>query len=100
MLIRIVKMTFETTKVDTFLSNFKQSKSKIRAFEGCEYLELLRDTKAENTFYTLSHWKGEENLENYRKSTVFKEVWAKTKILFAEKPLAFSLKSKEVVSLF
>lgn len=100
MLIRIVKMTFTEDKVEDFLNNFEQSKNKIRAFEGCEYLELLRDIKSDNIFYTLSHWKAEENLEKYRNSALFKEVWAKTKILFVEKPQAFSLKSKEVVSLF
>ena len=91
MLIRIVRMTFQEDKVQTFLDNFEQIKHKIRGFEGCEYLELWRDAHDPNVYVTHSHWQSEEHLETYRHSALFKEVWAYTKPLFSAKTVAFSV---------
>lgn len=97
MLIRIVRMCFQEEKVEEFLKIFEESKHLIRAFEGCTYLELWQDVHLPNVFCTHSHWKEERFLEKYRQSELFKSTWAKTKVLFAEKPQAFSLYSKQVV---
>ncbi|MDT0678739.1 putative quinol monooxygenase [Autumnicola musiva] len=91
MLIRIVKMGFAPENIDTFLNNFEENKLKIRGFEGCEFLELYRGKDNINQFFTYSYWKDEAALENYRHSDLFKDVWAKTKILFNEKPEAWSV---------
>ncbi len=91
MFVRIVKMGFQEDKISEFLENFHQNKSKIRGFEGCEFLELYRDKHNTNRFFTYSYWKDEEALENYRNSELFKNVWANTKILFNEKPEAWSV---------
>jgi heme-degrading monooxygenase HmoA len=40
---------------------------------------------------TYSHWTGEEALDNYRHSELFRVTWAKTKQLFADRPEAWSL---------
>ena len=90
MLIRIVRMTFREDKVDDFLEIFNNSKNKIRHFEGCHFLELLRDLDAPHVFMTHSHWETEQALETYRQSELFKTTWAATKVLFADKPMAFS----------
>ena len=90
-MIRIVKMTFDPTKVDEFLNNFNQVKEKIRAFEGVEHLELLNDKNKSNIYFTYSIWKDETYLEKYRHSDLFKGVWAQTKVLFNAKPLAWSV---------
>lgn len=92
MLTRIVKMTFDPTKVNEFLDIFERSKNEIRKMEGCTHLELMKDCDHENGFSTVSHWENEEALNNYRNSEIFKEVWPKTKLLFIAKPIAFSLK--------
>lgn len=97
MLIRIVRMTFKTDKVDEFLSVFEASKSKIRHMEGCSHLELMQDYTVPNSFSTYSYWEDEAALNNYRNSALFKEVWANTKVLFSEKPIAFSLKQHTLV---
>jgi quinol monooxygenase YgiN len=89
--VRIVKMEFQEDKIEMFLSNFNQVKDKIRAFDGCLKLELYRDKKNKNIFFTYSYWKNEQYLENYRNSDLFKTVWAKTKPLFNAKPLAWSV---------
>ncbi|SDB31160.1 hypothetical protein SAMN03097699_0638 [Flavobacteriaceae bacterium MAR_2010_188] len=93
MLIRFVKMTFEEDKIDEFLELFEANKHKIKNFAGCEFLELLRDKENKNIFFTHSHWKEDSNLEAYRNSDLFKGVWSETKILFKDKPEAWSLVS-------
>ncbi len=97
MFVRIVKMSFQPLKIDEFLNNFHLNKSKIRGFKGCEKIELYRDKKDKNIFFTYSFWQSEADLENYRNSDLFKNVWAKTKILFNGKPQAWSL--DKIVSL-
>ncbi|WP_026932598.1 putative quinol monooxygenase [Christiangramia echinicola] len=97
MFVRIVKMGFHSEKIDEFLANFEENKDKIRAFDGCLFLELYRGKDNTNQFFTYSYWKDEESLENYRHSDLFKNVWAKTKVLFNEKPEAWSV--DKVVSL-
>jgi len=93
MLIRYVRMTFQEEKVEEFLKIFDESKEKIRKMEGCQHLELMRDINYPNIFMTHSHWNSEEDLNKYRDSDVFKEVWAQTKVLFADRPMAFSVES-------
>lgn len=90
MLIRIVRMTFQKEKVEDFLAIFSESKDKIRNFQGCLHLELLRDAEHPYIFMTYSHWDSEQSLEKYRQSALFQTTWAATKLLFADKPLAFS----------
>ena len=97
MFIRIVKMSFEEKCIETFLENFHQNKIDIRNFEGCHLLELYRDKDLANVFFTYSYWEAQENLDNYRQSDLFKSVWAKTKILFNDKPQAWSV--DKIVSL-
>ena len=91
MFVRIVKMSFQPDKIDTFLSNFEANKTKIRAFEGCLFLELYRDKTNPNVFFTYSYWETENDLKNYRHSELFKGVWEVTKPLFNAKPEAWSV---------
>lgn len=91
MLIRIVKLSFHHEHISTFKEVFENSKEKIRSFEGCRLLELYNDKVHKNIFFTYSYWDSEENLNNYRHSDYFKEVWSNTKILFNDKPEAWSV---------
>ncbi len=86
MLIRIVKMEFQQGKVNTFLDLFKATRDKIANFDGCFGVELLQTTDNGNSFFTYSKWNSEQDLENYRNSELFKQTWAKTKIMFSNKP--------------
>ena len=97
MLVRIVKLSFKHDKIDVFLENFEKDKTQIRNFKGCRLLELYRDKTNTNVFFTYSYWETEHDLENYRKSDLFKGIWANTKIYFNDKPLAWSV--DKVVSL-
>lgn len=86
-------MHFTASGVETFLSIFRDNGEAIRTFPGCCYLELLKDVDNDFTYTTLSHWKDEESLEEYRKSALFVSVWGRVKPLFRERPQAFSLVS-------
>jgi len=85
-------MTFMPEERDNFLKLFDDSKEKIRHFQGCSHLELLKDYNDPNVFSTYSSWEDEAALNAYRHSELFAEVWAKTKSKFAAKPVAFSSK--------
>jgi len=91
MFTRIVKMEFNSEEIETFLQNFEQVKQKIRSFPGCCFLELYRDKNNPDIFFTYSKWENENDLENYRKSELFKNVWATTKPMFRSKAQAWSV---------
>ncbi len=91
MFTRIVKMQFEKENIAAFLSNFETVKEKIRNFPGCTFLELYNDKKDETIFFTYSRWNEEADLENYRSSKLFKEVWSVTKPMFKEKAEVWSV---------
>jgi len=90
MLIRIVRMTFREDQTAAFLEIFRAAQPKIRAFVGCQHLELWQDAQAPHIFSTYSHWDSEAALNNYRHSGLFAGVWSETKKLFGAPPLAFS----------
>lgn len=92
MLIRIVKMEFETESIPSFLQNFGEVEMQIRTFPGCLFLELLQDKENQNIFFTHSHWEDETSLQKYRNSELFKTVWVKTRARFRCKAQAWSLK--------
>lgn len=95
MIVRIVKMGFDESKVNEFLQNFEVYKNSIRNFQGCQFLELYQDRNNSSTFFTYSHWDSESALERYRQSELFKSVWAETKQLFNTKPQAWSVNKLE-----
>lgn len=96
-LLRVVRMTFQPERAGDFLAIFEASSPHIRAFEGCRHLELWQDADDPNVFLTYSHWDSPQALENYRHSELFRSTWAKTKPLFADRPVAFSTRRKRLV---
>lgn len=88
-------MSFEESKIESFLENFNNNKEKIRNFNGCNLLELYRDKNNTTTFFTYSYWESEKHLEQYRNSELFKKVWSKTKTMFNAKPEAWSVDKVE-----
>lgn len=90
MIERIVKLSFHTESISVFKTIFEQNKLKINGFKGCLMVNLLQDIHNENVFFTYSRWESESDLNAYRNSSLFKEVWSETKILFNAKPEAWS----------
>jgi quinol monooxygenase YgiN len=98
MLIRIVRMTFQEDKLADFHAIFDRSKQYIRTFPGNHQLDLLRDPNQPNVRITYSLWESADALEAYRQSELFRTTWAATKVLFAERAVAFSAEKLEAVS--
>ena len=97
MITRIVRMEFHPENADEFLAHFKSIAHLIRGFPGVQHLELHRDAGQSNVFYTFSKWDGENELEVYRQSELFKTSWARAKTWFSAKPQAFSLRRELLV---
>lgn len=91
MIKRIVQMTFDPERIDTFKAFFEKRRDTIRSFEGCRHLELWQDINHQNIFFTHSIWDSEHHLNQYRFSDFFKDTWAQTKAMFIEKPQAWSV---------
>jgi quinol monooxygenase YgiN len=97
MIIRVVKMEFEESRIADFLRIFADSKDRIRSFSGCTHLQLLQDESDPAVFFTYSHWVSNDHLEDYRRSDLFKSVWGNTRKLFRRPPEAWSLIDKTAV---
>lgn len=91
MIKRIVKMSFAPEKVEEFKTIFKTNWKYIKGFEGCDHVELLQDTQNSGIFFTFSLWESEAHLDAYRHSELFAKVWGATKLLFNDKPQAWSV---------
>ena len=91
MITRIVKMTLNPDKVKAFEQHFDQYQSHIRNFPGNQFLKLYQDIHHPHVFFTYSYWETENDLENYRNSELFYDVWQFTKKLFNDKPEAWSV---------
>ncbi len=91
MLVRIVKLSIHEENIKAFLENFEEMKIHIRNAPGNRFLELYQDKNNKNIFFTYSYWETEQDLENYRKSELFYDVWEFTKKLFNDKPEAWSV---------
>ena len=91
MFVRIVKMRFHEEHIPAFLANFELMKTNIRNAEGNRFLELYQDKNDPRIFFTYSYWETEADLENYRQSELFYDVWTFTKKLFNAAPEAWSV---------
>lgn len=94
MIKRIVKLKFREEEINNFIKTFEDNKAKIVSFDGCTHVELWQDVKDPKTFFTYSIWNSEADLNNYRNSIFFREVWEVTKTRFAAKPEAWSVNQK------
>lgn len=91
MITRIVKMTFHTEHIEKFLEVFSTAQPKIAAFAGCHGVSLYRDILHSHVFFTYSIWESADALDIYRQSELFAVTWLKTKMLFSDKPEAWSI---------
>ena len=96
MVIRIVKLTIQDKNIRDFEALVKRNFGKIRSQAGCTRLEVLQDKYNPGIFFTYSHWQEEKNLNEYRNSELFNEVWGTAKTYFASKPEAWTTEKKEL----
>lgn len=90
MLLRIVKMEFAPAQVEAFDDLFTQTRARIEAMPGCRQVLLLKGHDEVPIRTTLSWWERDSDLQAYRKSALFGEVWPKTKAMFSVPPVAWS----------
>ncbi len=91
MITRFVKLTFKEDKIEDFINIWNESREKIAQFHGCNFVEMHRAIFPENVCFTHSIWENEYALNEYRHSELFQMTWAKTKVLFDDRPEAWSL---------
>lgn len=91
MITRLVKLSLQPGKASEFETIFYQTQSLIESFEGCQKTNLFKVAGTQSQYFTISYWHSEKDLENYRDSTLFKNVWARVKPLFSEKAEAYTL---------
>ncbi len=95
MLIRIVKLKIKQQNLEAFLAAYKSRNPVENKINGCVSVKLTKVTTnsdlAYHEFCTISEWKSEIDLENYRNSPYFKETWTNLKPFFAQKAEAWSL---------
>jgi quinol monooxygenase YgiN len=97
MITRIVRMHFRPEERQAFLDIFNASKHLIRQFDGCQHLRLYNEAGSPDIFFTYSVWTSAAHLDAYRNSALFRDTWAATKALFADKPQAWSLEELTTV---
>ncbi|MCB0514674.1 MAG: antibiotic biosynthesis monooxygenase [Chitinophagales bacterium] len=90
MIFRIVKLEFREDSVQDFLTYIRPFQEAIRASAGCTFLQIIQDNNNPQLIFTYSQWQSEQDLENYRQSALFTQVWAQTKRWFSAKPAAWT----------
>jgi len=89
---RLVCLVFREEAVPEFLALFARVREAIRAQPGCLALALWRDRSDPRVIFTYSQWTGQEALDRYKQTELFQDTWVRTKRLFQESPLAWSLR--------
>lgn len=95
---RIVLMELRPGTEDRFLNIFNAIKKEIRTQRGCMGLELLQSSnKEETSFWTISLWQSDYDLETYRASALFRNTWSEVKPLFSAKARAWTMKTIDLL---
>lgn len=90
MITRIVKLTLKEEFCTDFQNIFIEKNKAIENQTGCLGVKLVKDIKTKGVFFTISQWESEEDLNNYRYSELFQDIWPKVKPMFADKAQAWS----------
>lgn len=97
MIVRLVRMTFLPAEIANFQRMFEDWRHRIIAFPGCQRLDLLHSESDPCVFFTHSEWADASDLQAYRDSELFNQVWPKVKLLFAVPALAWSLQREHTM---
>ena len=89
--VRWVQLTVDPAQHAVFLHLFKTYQSQIQNFPGCRSVELLEGPE-KGQFFTLSRWSAESDLENYRTSPLFAEIWPPVKATFSAPARAWTVR--------
>lgn len=89
--VRWVQLAVDPAQRAVFLHLFKTYQSQIQNFPGCRSVELLEGPET-GQFFTLSRWSAESDLENYRTSPLFAEIWPPVKATFSAPARAWTVR--------
>lgn len=93
MITRIVKLHIQPDKLEDFKKIYLSSANTIRSFSGCRSVEVYQKSDTPEIVFTYSKWDTEDDLNAYRNSNFFNDVWKSVKPLFLQKAEAWSLVS-------
>lgn len=96
MILRLVKLDLIEGKDKTFIEIFKESKPFIESMKGCLGVKLKKDINNPGVYFTYSFWESENDLNAYRNTQKFKQIWGRTKLLFQNKAEAWSIEEIEM----
>lgn len=91
---RIVKMTFKPEHAKDFEQYYLTIKHKVAGQPGCNGVKLLKERGDTGVFFTYSQWDSEDDLNNYRSTETFGQIWPTVKNWFAEKAEAWTVDEK------
>jgi quinol monooxygenase YgiN len=84
-------MTVKEESVEKFTAYLDTVKDDIKAFNGCEHLDVFRDKENKSIYFSYSIWKSEWHLNRYRKSPFFQETWGTLKQWFSKDTQAWTV---------
>lgn len=88
---RVVKLSLQPEFVEAFKEIFLHHRQHIAAFDGCLELNAYQDNQQPSLFFTISRWTSQANLDEYRFSPFFKQLWTTVKPMFAAPAEAHSM---------
>jgi heme-degrading monooxygenase HmoA len=86
MIVRLVSLKLKPDKRGEFEQLFAQSYPRLKSLPGCLSLQLLGDVNGQGDYLTVSHWRTLADLEAYRTSSLFEEIWPQVKALLRDRP--------------
>lgn len=91
MITRIVKLEFQANHIGDFLAFFETIKHEVNSFPGCNGMQLLQDMNNPCIVFTYSLWNAPSDLDAYRNSKTFGQIWPTIKPWFAVPAQAWSV---------
>ena len=91
---RIVKMTFKTEHITDFEKFYATIRDKVAGQPGCNGVTFLKEQNNTGVFFTYSQWDSVHDLNTYRGTEVFGQIWPTVKNWFGAKAEAWTLEVK------
>jgi quinol monooxygenase YgiN len=88
---RIVKLTFKPEHISDFETFYATIRDKVAAQPGCNGVTFLKEQENTGVFFTYSKWNSVNDLNNYRNTPVFGQIWPTIKVWFSAKAEAWTL---------
>jgi len=88
---RIVKLTFKPEHISDFETFYATIRDKVASQPGCNGVTFLKEQNNTGVFFTYSNWNSEEDLNTYRNTPVFGQIWPTIKVWFGAKAEAWTL---------